>query len=152
MADSLSMSEKIASNIWTWYGQDEYRCIILVGELCSALEFLALEAAAQEREISCCLECSFDDDVTQYIDAFLRDYAGPLTPELRQGLEALQARYYHLSDAALLYREGERFTQEEWQAMRVGARHALDMIGWDEVKEHMGSLTDDCHAQLKKWG
>jgi hypothetical protein len=146
------MSEKIASNIWTWYGQDEYRKVILVGELCPALEFLALEAAVQESAISCCLECSFDDDVTRYIDAFLRDYIGPLTPQLRQELEGLQARYYHLSDAALLFREGERFTQDEWQVMRVGARNALDMIGWEDVKEHMGSLTDDCGAQLKKWG
>lgn len=146
------MAEKIATSIWTWYGQDEYRRVILLGELCPALEFLALDAAAQSVAIGCCLECNFDDDVTSYIDAFLRDYAHPLAPELREMLETLKARYYNLSEAAILFRENERFTQDEWQEMRVLASNALDMIGWEEIKPHMGSLTSDCRVQLKKWG
>lgn len=148
----ISMAEKIASSIWCWYGQDEYQKVILLGELCPALEFLALDAPAQCNAISCCLECSFDDDVTRHIDAFLRDFAGPVAPQLRQALEGLQTRYYNLSEASIRFREGERFTQDEWQEMRVLARNALHMIGWGEIKADMGSLVSDCRAQLKKWG
>ncbi|WP_256674798.1 hypothetical protein [Pseudomonas sp. LD120] len=52
----------LASNIWTWYGQDEYRRIILLAELGLALEFLALDAERQRAEISCCAECNLWSD------------------------------------------------------------------------------------------
>ncbi|QRU97831.1 hypothetical protein HH203_12155, partial [Pseudomonas protegens] len=49
-------SSPLASNVWTWYGQDEYRRIILLGELGVALEFLALDAKRQRVEVGCCAE------------------------------------------------------------------------------------------------
>lgn len=33
-------SAPLASNVWSWYGQDEYRKIILLGELGPALALL----------------------------------------------------------------------------------------------------------------
>ncbi|MFJ7142522.1 hypothetical protein [Pseudomonas protegens] len=142
----------LASNIWTWYGQDEYRKIILLGELGVALEFLALEAGRQREEIGCCAECNLWSDYLEYLDGFVKHFPANLAPHLLSHLQTL------LRDCEALCREAYGITLEDngfkhpqWQPVREGAREALALLGWSEVREHMPVLTEDCRAALRKW-
>ncbi len=146
------MTPPLASNIWNWYGQDDYRKIILVGELGPALEFLALEADRQRLEIGCCAECNLWSDHLDYLDGFVQRFPAHLAPHLHQRLQVL------LSGCEALHREAYGMTLEDsgfehpqWRPLREGAREALEILGWPQVREHMPELTEECRVALKKW-
>ena len=46
-----------STTVWEWYGQDEYKRVLAVGEAIDALGFLALDAKAQQASIPDCPAC-----------------------------------------------------------------------------------------------
>ncbi|NBF06009.1 hypothetical protein GV819_27330 [Pseudomonas sp. Fl5BN2] len=142
----------LASNIWTWYGQEQYSKIILVGELGPALEFLALEADQQRVAIGCCAECNLWSHHLDYLQHFVQHFPAHLAPQLHLRLQALlQACETLCRQAYGVTLEDNGFEHGQWQPLRQGAREALEMLGWPEVQKHMAELTEDCRAALRKW-
>lgn len=144
--------EKLATNIWTWYGQDQYRWLILLGELGPALEFLAMDADQQRVEIGCCAECNLWSDQLDYLERFVRDFPARLDPALHQHLQALLTACEGLSPEAYgMTLEDNGFEHRQWQPLRQAAQQALEDLGWPEAREHMPELVADCRAALDKW-
>lgn len=142
----------LASNIWTWYGQDEYRRIILLAELGLALEFLALDAERQRAEISCCAECNLWSDYLDGLDGFVKHFPACLAPALQQRLHILLGSCEALCwEAYVGTPENNGFEHPQWQPLREQARQVLDLLGWQTVREHINELAQDCRAALKKW-
>ncbi|BAQ74159.1 MULTISPECIES: hypothetical protein [Pseudomonas] len=148
----LHRDSPLASNVWTWYGQDEYRKIILLGELGPALEFLASEADRQRTEVGCCAECGLWSNHLDYLEGFVKHFPAYLAPTLHPRLQAL------LSGCEALCREAYGVTLEDngfkhpqWLPLRQEARELLGMLGWQDVREHMPELIEECRASLRKW-
>ncbi|AIS13601.1 hypothetical protein JM49_18680 [Pseudomonas chlororaphis subsp. aurantiaca] len=148
----IDETQTIGSRIWTWYGQDEYRKIILVGELGPALEFLALDSGRQRTEIGCCAECNLWSDYLDYLVHFVQRFPARLAPHLHQRLQTLLSACEALSPQAYgMTLEDNGFEHPQWAPLRLDAQEALELLGWPEVQEHMPELTEECRAALKKW-
>lgn len=142
----------LASNVWTWYGQDEYRRIILLGELGVALEFLALDAKRQRVEVGCCAECNLWSGYLDYLAGFVKQFPLHLAPHLLPRLQALLSGCEALCREAYgLTLEDNGFEHPQWRSLREGAREALEILGWSQVREHMPELTEECRVALEKW-
>lgn len=148
---ATNRDERIASLIWTWYGQDEYRRIILVGELAPALVFLTQDSESQRRDIGCCAECNLWSDYLEYLDNFVNRFPERLEPRLFQLLQTLLASCMALGPAAYGTLTENGFDDPQWQLLREVASQALEQLGWTELQEHLPSLTEDCRAALRKW-
>jgi len=147
----LESAEKIASLIWTWYGQDEWRTIILVGELAPTLVFLSSDANAQQQDIGCCAECNLWSHFLEYLDTFVQRFPAHRQPQLCQLLRRLLSACEALSPAAYGTLESNGFEDPQWAPLREMASEALERMGWPELAEHLPALTEDCRAALRKW-
>lgn len=147
----LETGEKIASLIWTWYGQDEWRNIILVGELAPALVFLTLDAQGQQHNIGCCAECNLWSHYLEYLHNFVQRFPAHLQPQLYPLLRELLSACEALSPAAYGTLDSNGFEDPQWAPLREMASAALELMGWPELQEHLPALTDDCRAALRKW-
>ncbi|MGC5700846.1 hypothetical protein J4P02_11670 [Pseudomonas sp. NFXW11] len=148
----VDTSTPLAANIWTWYGQDQYRWIVLVAELGPVLEFLAATAQRQRVDIGCCAECNLWSEQLEYLERFVQQFPPRLAPLLHSKLQALLSGGEALSREAYgMTLEDNGFEHPQWQPLREGAREALELLGWSQVREDIGELAEECRAALIKW-
>lgn len=143
--------ESLALLIWRWYGEEQYRRLILLGELGPALQFLARDAEWQEANIGCCADCNLWSDHLQYLHAFVHGFPPHLLPRAHAHLQALLAACEALSHEAYVDLEGNNFDHPQWAPLRTAAQEALALLGWQEFEAHMPALVEDCQTALEKW-
>lgn len=84
------------------------------------------------------------------IHEFLETFDTTLSAELRKLLELVWDQCNGLSAAAFHCDDWDMFTHFEWDEIRLHARQALAIIGWEDMRAHMEQLTLDCRAELRK--
>lgn len=143
--------ESLASLIWFWYGEEEYRRLILLGELGPALQFLAGSADWQLANIGCCADCDLWSSYLDHLEAFVEGFPPRLQPRAHGQLQALLAACMTLGHGAYVNLEGNNFEHPEWAPLRTAAQEALALLGWQEIEADMPALVEDCRAALEKW-
>ena len=142
--------ESLALLIWRWYGEEQYRRLILLGELGPALQFLARDAEWQGANIGCCADCNLWSDHLRYLHAFVHGFPPRLLPRVHAHLQALLGAC----------EAPERTPTSTWTATTsttrngrrcAAAQEALALLLWQEFEAHMPALVEDCQAALEKW-
>ncbi|MFO6376333.1 hypothetical protein ACLBYN_27780, partial [Pseudomonas aeruginosa] len=79
------------SFIWTWYGQDEHRWVLLSAEAFLALDFLALDGAMQRETIGSCPGCSTWSEKVVPLHEWLEGCPGHQAGSFRDALRRVWA-------------------------------------------------------------
>ncbi len=89
------------SFIWTWYGQDEHRWVLLSAEAFLALDFLALDGAMQRETIGSCPGCSTWSEKVVPLHEWLEGCPGRQAGSFRDALRRVWALCNELPEEAL---------------------------------------------------
>ena len=65
------MEIEFSTTVWGWYAEDEYKKLLSFCELCSGLEFLAVEAEAQSISTPSCPGCEVWNEKMLCIQEFI---------------------------------------------------------------------------------
>ncbi|WP_416756902.1 hypothetical protein ACMGGD_22650 [Pseudomonas sp. BNK-6] len=81
----------------------------------------------------------------KHFPAYLAPTLHPRLQTLLSGCEALCREAYGVT------LEDNGFKHPQWLPLRQEARELLGMLGWQDVREHMPELIEECRASLRKW-
>ena len=110
------------SFIWTWYGQDEHRWVLLSAEAFLALDFLALDGAMQRETIGSCPGCSTWSEKVVPLHEWLEGCPGRQAGSFRDALRRVWALCNELPEEALGCFDFDIYAHPGWQAVRREAR------------------------------
>lgn len=136
------------SFIWTWYGQDEHRWVLLSAEAFLALDFLALDGAMQRETIGSCPGCSTWSEKVVPLHEWLEGCPGRQAGSFRDALRRVWALCNELPEEALGCFDFDIYAHPGWQAVRREAWEALRQNGWDSIRSHAEELRDDCWERV----
>ena len=134
------------SFIWTWYGQDEHRWVLLSAEAFLALDFLALDGAMQRdhRQLPGLLYLVGEGRAVARV---ARRLSGRQAGSFRDALRRVWALCNELPEALGCF-DFDIYAHPGWQAVRREAREALRQNGWDSIRSHAEELRDDCWERV----
>ncbi len=139
------MSTRVSTQIWEWYGADEFALVLRTCELGGALEFLALDAELQSESIPDCPACEAWSTYILRINDFLECLNQSERSTLTSHLDLIWATCNNMSVACY---DRQIFNNTEWVVVRQHARAALEELGWVELKEHSEDLMLTCRKAL----
>ncbi|NBF02177.1 hypothetical protein GV819_07710 [Pseudomonas sp. Fl5BN2] len=137
-----------STTVWEWYGQDEYKRVLAVGEAIDALGFLALDAGAQQASIPDCAACEAWSMAMLPLQALLATCASALPGEVRAGVQNLWDLCNGLSEAAFHCGDREIFGHGQWQSLREAARQLLGLMEEQQLRPFLEELMVDCRRAL----
>ncbi|MCG7373616.1 hypothetical protein MHL40_13180 [Pseudomonas luteola] len=131
------MEAEFSSRVWDWYAEDEYKKLLSFCELCSGLEFLAMEAEAQSLSTPNCPGCEVWYEKMVCIQKFIDDLGCLLPTSIKTQLLLLFQLCKDLSNEAYHCNDQFMFYHQEWEPVRQVARGALNSIGWSDLKSYI---------------
>lgn len=137
-----------STTVWEWYGQDEYKRVLAVGEAIDALGFLALDAQAQQATIPDCPACEAWSMAMLPLEALLATCASALPDEVRAGLQSLWGQCNGLSEAAFHCGDRGIFEHGQWQLLREAAGQLLALMEEAQLRPFLEELRVDCRGKV----
>ncbi|SDH97329.1 hypothetical protein SAMN05216588_109172 [Pseudomonas flavescens] len=131
------METEFSTTIWEWYADDEYKKLLSFCELCSGLEFLAMEPEAQSSSTPSCPGCEVWYEKMLCIQQFVDDFGRALPASSNTQLKLLFELCENLSDEAYHCNDQFMFHHKEWECVRHASRVALDGLGWSKLKAYI---------------
>ena len=128
------MEAEFSTTVWGWYAEDEYESLLSFCQLCSGLEFLAMEAEAQSLSTPSCPGCEVWPGKMLCIQEFIDDVGNSLPTNIKTKLRLLLELCKGLSDEAYHCNDQFMFFHQEWEPIRQASRDALNVIGWNDLK------------------
>lgn len=95
-----------------------------------------------------CPACEAWSNMILPVNDFLESFPAKISVALRQKLEVLWEMSNALSQDAFHCDDFEIFHHSEWERLRVEADAALQMIGWDTLKDQVDELMLECRKAL----
>ncbi len=133
-----------STTVWEWYGQDEYKRVLAVGEAIDALGVLALDAEAQQASIPDCPACEAWSMAMLPLEALLATCASALPDEVRAGAQSLWEQCNGLSEVAFHCGDRGIFEHRQWQSLREAARQLLAVMEEAQLRPFLEELMVDC--------
>ncbi len=133
-----------STTVWEWYGQDEYKRVLAVGEAIDALGFLVLDSGAQQASIPDCAACEAWSMAMLPLEALLATCASALPDEVRAGAQSLWEQCNGLSEVAFHCGDRGIFEHRQWQSLREAARQLLAVMEEAQLRPFLEELMVDC--------
>lgn len=130
------MEAEFSTKVWNWYAEDEYEKLLLFCQLCSGLEFLAMEAAEQSSSIPYCPACEVWSDKILRIYDFENNFGNSLPASIKAQLSLLFELCDNLSSEAFHCDDQLIFHNQEWEAVRQASRDVMSSISWSTLKAY----------------
>jgi hypothetical protein len=130
------MDSAFSANVWNWYAENEYVKLLSFLQLCSGLEFLALEAPDQIASIPYCPACEVWSEKILRIKFFIDDYESAITIQLKEELISVFELCNNLSNDAFHCDDQYIFNHDEWKCIRLAATNALESLEWNFLKPY----------------
>jgi hypothetical protein len=131
------MEIEFPTTVWDWYAEDEYKNLLSFCELCSGLEFLAMEAEAQSISTPSCPGCEVWNEKMLCIQEFIDSLGNSLPEKIKIKLGLLFELCKKLSDEAYHCNDQFMFYHQEWEPLRQASRDALSSLGWHDLKNYI---------------
>jgi hypothetical protein len=129
------METEFSTTVWGWYAEDEYEKLLSFCQLCSGLEFLAMEAEAQSLSTPSCPGCEIWPGKMLCIQEFIDDVGSSLPANIKTKLRFLFELCNDLSEEAYHCNDQFMFSHQEWGPIRQASRDALNGICWSDLKK-----------------
>ncbi len=139
---------KLATTLWEWYGQGEFKRVLVVCEVFPALEFLAMSAGEQRETIPDCPACEAWSMAMLPLNDTLAACGNAMPSEVERDLQNLWRLCNGLSEEAFCCGNRLIFDHQDWQPIRDSATDLLGLMGHLEISRFLNDLTVDCHNEV----
>jgi hypothetical protein len=134
------MPDKLCLEMWSWYAVDEFKPVLQVCELATAVKFLGQPAEQQSASIPYCPACETWSEMMLPINDFLCSFTEPIADVLRSHLERLWELCNALDGSAFRCDDFEIFKDAQWVPLHAEAAVTLDIMGWEFLEPHVDDV------------
>lgn len=138
-----------SATLWEWYGQDEYKRVLVVCEAIPALHFLALTPDSQRSAIPYCPACEAWSEMMLPLNEVLSICGNALPTEIRTQLQGIWELCNSLTEAAFHCDDWFIFDHDEWWPIRTAAEELVGLMELLEINPFLDDLLLDCRNAVR---